>query len=328
MALTNKLSAIGDAIRAKTGKSELMTLDQMPQEIAGITGGGSGGSGYSAVDYIVDSSSYHHGIYPTDVPDFIQAMVEAAPLLKEIKRPYLYRVNLNRQTLPNYTIEFTNLQNVSGEYVFANFGSNDRVNYIKVDFPSLTVISGDSAFFQYNNLCVSSFPALETISGTKVFQYSRLYETENGENFTFPNLKDISGEGAFYGIYNAGKLSLPAIESYIEDQTFAYSSLSVIDLGENLQGFSTTSKYSGPTYSAKKLTAFIIRATTIPEIKTSAKDLFNYNCPLCGGYGGLEGYIYVPKEMIPQYESATNWSTATGYFRAIEDYPEICGEVS
>ena len=39
MALTDKLSAIGEAIRAKTGKSDKLTLDQMPGEIAGITGG-------------------------------------------------------------------------------------------------------------------------------------------------------------------------------------------------------------------------------------------------------------------------------------------------
>ena len=39
MALTDKLSAIGTAIRNKTGKTELMTLDEMPTEIAGISGG-------------------------------------------------------------------------------------------------------------------------------------------------------------------------------------------------------------------------------------------------------------------------------------------------
>lgn len=40
MALTDKLSAIGTAIRAKTGKTALMTLDEMPTEIASITSGG------------------------------------------------------------------------------------------------------------------------------------------------------------------------------------------------------------------------------------------------------------------------------------------------
>lgn len=43
MALTDKLTAIGVAIRAKTGKSDLLTLDQMPTEIASITTGGGGG---------------------------------------------------------------------------------------------------------------------------------------------------------------------------------------------------------------------------------------------------------------------------------------------
>ena len=36
MAITDKLAAVADAIRGKTGKAELMTLDQMPGEIEGI----------------------------------------------------------------------------------------------------------------------------------------------------------------------------------------------------------------------------------------------------------------------------------------------------
>lgn len=40
MALTDKLAAIGDAIRSKTGGGDKLTLDQMPQAIANIEGGG------------------------------------------------------------------------------------------------------------------------------------------------------------------------------------------------------------------------------------------------------------------------------------------------
>ena len=43
MALTNKLTAIADAIRSKTGKTGTMTLDQMPTEIKSIRSGGGGG---------------------------------------------------------------------------------------------------------------------------------------------------------------------------------------------------------------------------------------------------------------------------------------------
>lgn len=40
MALTDKLTAIADAIRGKTGGTEGLTLDQMAMEIEGISGGG------------------------------------------------------------------------------------------------------------------------------------------------------------------------------------------------------------------------------------------------------------------------------------------------
>lgn len=42
MALIDKLNAIGDAIRVKTGKTDKLTLDQMPNEIASIQTGGGG----------------------------------------------------------------------------------------------------------------------------------------------------------------------------------------------------------------------------------------------------------------------------------------------
>ena len=45
MALTNKLSAIGDAIRSKTGKTGKLSLSQMPNEILSIQTGSGGSSG-------------------------------------------------------------------------------------------------------------------------------------------------------------------------------------------------------------------------------------------------------------------------------------------
>ena len=40
MSVNSKMTAIADAIRAKTGGTELLTLDDMAVEIAGISGGG------------------------------------------------------------------------------------------------------------------------------------------------------------------------------------------------------------------------------------------------------------------------------------------------
>lgn len=47
MALTSKLTAIADAIRAKTGETGKMTLEQMPAKIGAISGGGGGGFDFS-----------------------------------------------------------------------------------------------------------------------------------------------------------------------------------------------------------------------------------------------------------------------------------------
>ena len=40
MALTDKLTAIADAVRAKTGGTALLTLDEIASAIGGISGGG------------------------------------------------------------------------------------------------------------------------------------------------------------------------------------------------------------------------------------------------------------------------------------------------
>jgi hypothetical protein len=37
------------------------------------------------------------------------------------------------------------------------------------------------------------------------------------------------------------------------------------------------------------------------------------------------GYIYVPSGLKDQYAESTNWATYSAQFRAIEDYPDICG---
>lgn len=37
------------------------------------------------------------------------------------------------------------------------------------------------------------------------------------------------------------------------------------------------------------------------------------------------GFIYVPAALIETYKTATNWVNYASQFRAIEDYPEICG---
>ena len=73
MALTEKLRAIGDAIRGKTGKTAEMTLDQMVAEIAGIEAGGNGLL-YDMGDIVLDADLQDTYGIPHNlgaVPDFV-----------------------------------------------------------------------------------------------------------------------------------------------------------------------------------------------------------------------------------------------------------------
>ena len=70
MALTDKLVAIGNAIREKTGKNDLLALDQMPGEIRNISGGGgtdiepivlTGDQSYGCVGYLAGECIKRYG---------------------------------------------------------------------------------------------------------------------------------------------------------------------------------------------------------------------------------------------------------------------------
>ena len=60
-----------------------------------------------------------------------------------------------------------------------------------------------------------------------------------------------------------------------------------------------------------------------PEICTLYRTDAFYDTPIASG----TGYIYVPQALLQDYKAATNWVTYAAQFRAIEDYPDICGEV-
>ena len=83
MALTDKLTAIANAIRSKTGKSATLTLEQMVTEITGIETGGGLPTGISEVAYgestlTSDQTSgiwgVSHGMSAT--PNFVFVMIK------------------------------------------------------------------------------------------------------------------------------------------------------------------------------------------------------------------------------------------------------------
>ena len=98
MALTDKLSAIADAIRGKTGGTEKLTLAEMPLAIAGIEAGGGGcGLAYDMGEFVLDAdtnnllSSNSNGVPHElgEVPDFILVWTDDfADLSEDNVSPY------------------------------------------------------------------------------------------------------------------------------------------------------------------------------------------------------------------------------------------------
>ena len=98
------------------------------------------------------------------------------------------------------------------------------------------------------------------------------------------------GVAAFANLTNAERIDLPSAQ-YVSSTTF---------------------------WSSTKLSALILRRTD--GICIASGNPLNTSVPIYKG----TGYIYVPRALIDDYKTATNWAVYAAQFRAIEDYPDIC----
>lgn len=140
-----------------------------------------------------------------------------------------------------------------------------------------------------------------------------------------PNAKSV-GTYALYQCSALKSLTLPSVTSIAANAFRELTNAEVIDFPK------LTEIPANAFYSCRGLNALILRSNTMV---TLANTNAFYQCyRILGtknsGYnpnGEKIGFIYVPKNLLEQYASATNWSDEdlVTQFRAIEDYPEICG---
>ena len=85
-------------------------------------------------------------------------------------------------------------------------------------------------------------------------------------------------------------------------------------------------------YGCRGLKALILRSPTLVTLANTSAFTTCYRIlgTKNSGFnpnGEKIGFIYVPASLLEEYRNATNWSDASlvTQFRAIEDYPEICG---
>ena len=228
MALIEKLNAIGDAIRSKTGKEDKLTLEQMVTEIEGIEVGGSDELALSIIERTATSISS----------------------------------NKVTQVGTHALSYYTSLKSV--------------------DLPECTIVKSNG-FAESKALATVNLPKATTI------------ETSS-----------------FRHCYKLANVNIPNITS-LGSSAFESCKINKIDIGKVPQ-------IAANTFNAcANLETIILRLTS--KICTLANvNAFNAT-PIKDG----TGFIYVPQALIEQYKSATNWINFSEQFRAIEDYPEICG---
>lgn len=162
MALIEKLTAIADAIRSKTGKTNGLTLDAMPGEIEGIETGGGGDT--SIEDGLITRTltSYSNDRITT-VGDRafqdITAMAEISlPNATQISK-YAFHgcTNLKEVSIPNVT--------TVGNYAFGSCG------FSKICFPFLDK-PGEHAFAysELESVTNEDLPSLTALGGNYVFR--------------------------------------------------------------------------------------------------------------------------------------------------------------
>ena len=162
--------------------------------------------------------------------------------------------------------------------------------------------------------------ALQTVIGTNVTSIRSDCFTgcTSLETVSFPALKVM--DGYFRNCTALKNVELPQLKDIRKQYAFEKcTALERIDLPV------CTHIGVGTTYSCyafhycSSLTTAILRSETM----CSLDDISVFaDTPISKG----TGYIYVPKALVESYQAHEKWSTYADQFRAIEDYPDICGQ--
>ena len=126
---------------------------------------------------------------------------------------------------------------------------------------------------------------------------------------SLPLITDLP-QGGLYGV-GVKTVSIPLVKT-LGSQGLRYSKqLERLD-------FLQLSSITALSLDNTNLSVLIVRTGSVCSLANT--NAFT-NTPIAKG----TGYVYVPRNLVDSYKSATNWSSYANQIRAIEDYPEITG---
>lgn len=185
------LTNIANAIREKTGKSDLITPPNMASEIESIEVGGGGDESDTIIDYITGETT------------------EVKSNIKTVRNRAFYYGGLTKLELP--------LATTIGEEAFA------RSSLTAISIPSVKVI-GKEAFDSCYDLVINKFP--DTVEELGASAFTNINTASLISNLP-PNLKIIGGNIMSGGKF-ANPLVIPSTVESIGAGAFSHSSITTI----------------------------------------------------------------------------------------------------
>lgn len=310
----SKLYAIASAIRAKTGDSATMTVDDMPDEIGSISAGAqveplnvtengtySAPTGFAYTPVTVNVSGGGGGDFNALVERTITSAGGNATKIGDNAFQACYSLT---------TVDFPYVDSV-GRNAFYSCS-----NLTTISFPNCTLVS-DYAFEHCRNLQSASFSKCTSINQYAFYGCSKLTSA------SFP-VASIIGPSAFYGCSSLADIYFPQATS-IGNCAFSgctkltsASFPNVSRLGNSaFQSCAYISTANFRTVASIGNTAFRycsrlveIRLDEVSSVPTLGTSAF-HSTPIGGAitWAGKLGSVYVPASLYNAFLTATNWSS-------------------
>ena len=299
MALTDKLTAIADAIRGKTGTTDGLTLDAMPAAIEGISGGSSGGWPEAPDDgktrlYITlheGRTSPMLGVCPNGTvtvnwgdgtePDVLtgtDATVIAWTPNHAYAAPGDYVITLTVDGEMGLIGQSNNLQRAA-ILRYASMGDKRNTVYLHA-VKQVIIGSGVTSIGKYAFMGCSALASI-----------------------TIPESVTSIGDSAFYGCSTLASIAIPENVTSIGSGAFQNcSALASITIPENVTSIGGSAFYGCLGMAYYNFTSH----TSVPTL--SGTNAFYNIVDDCE--------IRVPAALYDEWIAATNWATYASYIKA------------
>ena len=242
-------------------------------------------------------------------------------LIEDRTNNYKYGEALLKEVIPNITVIGDEAFDGISGFNWTTIGNNaileDSKRYPRNFFSNIKEVKKEGLSYVFRRISkpeqmpcnfYASFDSLEKLGESALSNF-------HFTHVNFPKLSSIDSYTALSYSYNLIWVRFDSLKRIGGHS--AYSSL----LGDRGDSFD---------YKVDYLKTIVLSSDTLVTLNSSVALIgspTNTVCPISPAYtGNNPGYIYVPKALVEDYKTATNWSVFAEKFRAIEDYPEICNE--